>query len=94
MRGQIDVTEAMQRALDGKRDLLVDFTGAIVWQPCTFGDLYDAKVKAMLAAYFTAFEDSVRRQIEAHNAKLAAMTKKERRHYLRLHNPPPRRGRR
>lgn len=44
---------------------------------------------------FTAFaREWIAGGIAGHEAKLAAMTKKERRHYLRLHNPPPRRGRR
>ena len=65
--------------------------GTVQWSPVTIRDLIDARVKAMLEAHFVAFENEIRRQIEAHEAKLAAMTKKERRHYLRLHNPPPRR---
>ena len=63
----------------------------IAYSPCTIRELIDAHVKAMLEAHFAAFENAVRRQIEEWESKLAAMTKKERRHYLRLHNPPPRR---
>lgn len=139
MRDQVDVTEAMQRALDGKRDLYL--TGAIAWQPCTIVHVVvlvdallvtvevecvivgvtmammgpssiklaterytqthevglDLALKAMcldarsVRASFSV--DGKLMDIESADAPIAAMTKKERRHYLRLHNPPPRRGR-
>lgn len=60
----------------------------IAYSPCTIRELIDAQVKAMLEAHFAAFENAVRRQIEEWEAHRATLTKKQRRHLDRLHNPP------
>lgn len=48
-------------------------------------------LKPRLAAVEDAFESAAREWIARYDVRIASMAKKERRHYLRLHNPPPRR---
>ena len=53
--------------------------------------LHDLEPRLMSVA--DAFEASARAWLEQHEAWRATLTKKQRRHLDRLHNPPPRRGR-
>lgn len=67
---------------------IVHTTGPRAFSPWTIRELIDAQVTAMLEAHFIAFENAVRLQIEAWGAHRATLTKKQRRHLDRLHNPP------